>query len=122
TGDGSFGRYSRAGAGAYWTNDGGHTWHHARGIPSDAFGFKVAVDRAHPRVMYAATGAGLFRSTDAGRSFRNVMLPTGACAGKPARGDCLLANQVTDVVVKAPGGAPKAKGGAVLAAVGWRDG
>ncbi|MDQ3877098.1 MAG: hypothetical protein M3290_01930 [Actinomycetota bacterium] len=123
TGDGSFGRYSRAGAGAYWTNNNGKRWHHSRGIPSNAFAFKVAVDQAHPKIVYAATGGGLFRSTNAGRSFRNVKLPTGPCAGKPMTTKfCLLANQVTDVVVQQKGGASNTKGGAVLAAVGWRDG
>lgn len=123
TGDGSFGRYSRAGAGAYWTNNNGKSWHHAKGIPSDAFAFKVAVDQAHPNIVYAATGAGLFRSTNAGHSFKNVKLPTGKCAGKPMTAKyCLLANQVTDVVVQEKGGSSNTKGGAVLAAVGWRDG
>src|SRR5205807_567189 len=92
----------------------------AKGAPSDAFGFKVAVDQAHPNNVYVATGAGLYRSTNAGRSFANVKLPTGTCAGKSNRvKGCLLANEVTDVVVQAPGGATKTKGGAVLAAVGW---
>jgi photosystem II stability/assembly factor-like uncharacterized protein len=123
TGDGSFGRYSREGAGAFWTSNNGRKWHRSRGLPSDAFAFKVAVDGAHPKIVYAATGAGLWRSTNAGRSFKNVKLPTGRCKGKSmhARG-CLLANQVTDVVVRQPGGATADKGGAVLAAVGWRGG
>ncbi|MFN2543975.1 MAG: hypothetical protein ABR600_05310 [Actinomycetota bacterium] len=120
TGDGSFGRYSRPGAGAFWSND-GKTWHHAKGVPSGAFGFNVAVDQRFPKRVYVATGKGLFRSADAGRTFVNVQLPTGDCAGT-SRGDCMLANEVTDVVVKAPAGTPARHGGAVLAAVGWRDG
>lgn len=123
TGDGSFGRYSLEGAGIYRSTNGGRSWQRAAGAPSDAFGFRVAVDPSNPRVVYAATGAGLYRSDDAARSFRNVALPTGACAGKSNRTrGCLLANVVTDVVVQAPGGSKGAKGGRVLAAVGWRDG
>src|SRR5439155_5032475 len=123
TGDGSFGRYSRAGAGAFWSSNGGKRRHRAKGVPSDAFGFKVTVDQAHPKRVYLATGGGLFQSLDAGRTYKNVKLPTGACAGKSNRvKDCLLANEVTDVVVQAPGGSTKTKGGTVLAAVGWRDG
>jgi hypothetical protein len=123
TGDGSFGRYSLEGAGVYRSNDNGRTWRRAAGAPSDAFGFKVAVDESNPKVVYAATGAGLFRSDDAAKSFRNVALPTGACAGKSNRTKgCLLANVVTDVVVQTPGGTTGAKGGRVLAAVGWRNG
>jgi hypothetical protein len=123
TGDGSFGRYSLEGAGVYRSTDKGRSWRRATGAPSDAFGFRVAVDDSNPKVIYAATGAGLFRSDDAARSFHNVALPTGACAGKSNRvKGCLLANIVTDVVVQSPGGANKAKGGRVLAAVGWRNG
>jgi photosystem II stability/assembly factor-like uncharacterized protein len=120
TGDGSFGRYSRPGAGAFWSRN-GRKWHRAKGVPSDAFGFNVAVDQKHPERVYVATGKGLFRSRDAGRTFHNVKLPTGKCKGKSS-GTCMLANEVTDVIVKAPGGAPARHGGAVLAAVGWRDG
>lgn len=123
TGDGSFGRYSRAGAGAYYSTNDGKKWRRAKGVPSDTFAFKVAVDQANPKIVYLATGSGLFRSTDAGRSYVNVALPTGACAGKSNRvRNCLLANMVTDVTVKVPGGATDEKGGQVLAAVGWRTG
>ena len=123
TGDGSFGRYSREGAGLYYSNNNGKRWRRARGLPSDAFGFKIATDEAHPKIVYAATGAGLWRSTNAGRKFVNVKLPTGKCAGKSNRvKGCLLANMVTDVIVKKPGGSTEEKGGQVLAAVGWRAG
>ena len=123
TGDGSFGRYSLEGSGVYRSRDFGKTWTRAKGAPSDAFGFKVAVDPSNPKVVYAATGSGLFRSTDAGASFSNVRLPVGKCAGKSNRvKGCLLANVVTDVSVEAPGGSTGAKGGRVIAAVGWRHG
>ena len=123
TGDGSFGRYSREGAGAFYSPDGGHRWYRSHGLPDEAFGFKVAVDEVHPNVVYAATGSGLYRSVDGARSFSNVALPTGYCAGRSNRvHPCLLANIVTDVVVQAPGGATDAPGGAVMAAVGWRGG
>jgi hypothetical protein len=123
TGDGSFGRYSREGAGAYYTRNGGKKWHRSKGVPSDAFGFNVATDPAHPKRVYVATGAGLFRSSNGGKSFKNVKLPTGRCKGKSNRvKKCLLANIVTDVVVQAPKGSTNVKGGKVLAAVGWRGG
>ena len=84
-----------------------------------------------PDNVYAATGVGLFRSTDA----RRDASPTSTC--RPARGraparasrtaptpkDCFLANMVTDVVVQAPRRHDRrAQAGAVLAAVGWRAG
>jgi hypothetical protein len=123
TGDGSFGRYSREGAGVYRSTNMGRSWTKGKGTPSDAFGFRVAVDPTNSKVVYVATGAGLFRSQDAGRSFSNVKLPTGKCAGKSNRvKGCTFANVVTDVAVQSPGGAGAAKGGAVVAAVGWRDG
>ena len=122
SGDGSFGRTSSAGAGAYRSNDGGRTWTHARGVPDGALGFKVAVDPANPSTVYLATGAGLYRSTDAGRTYADVKLPVGPCAGKGNAGKCALANIVTDVAVQAPGGSSNVKGGKVLTVVGWRGG
>lgn len=135
TGDNAFGGDSIAGLGVYRTTDLGAHWAHATGVPDGVLGFKVAVDASHPERVYAATGAGLFRSTDAGASFENVKLPTGQgraagtpdCAGRPVTAkDCFLANMVTDVVVQGPANAntagAHAKPGAVLAAVGWRAG
>ncbi|MEA2498818.1 MAG: hypothetical protein QOH26_1223, partial [Actinomycetota bacterium] len=123
TGDGSFGRYSREGAGVWFSRNKGKTWRRSKGVPSDAFGFNVAFDAAHPRRVYVATGTGLFRSRNGAKSFKNVKLPTGDCAGKSNRAKgCLLANMVTDVVVQQPKGSTDVKGGAVLAAVGWRGG
>ncbi len=124
TGDGSFGASSLEGAGVYRSTNEGKTWQRAKGAPTNAFGFRVTVDPTNAQVVYVATGAGLFRSADAGKSFSNVKLPTGACAGKSNRDKgCTFANVVTDVIVKAPGGFNAAnKGGTVLAAVGWRGG
>jgi hypothetical protein len=123
TGDGSFGADSLEGMGAFRSTDGGRSWQRASGVPDGAFGFRVAVDQAHPGTVYAATGAGLFRSTDFAKTFQDVKLPVGDCAGKGnVSKACSLANIVSDVVVQAPGGAADATGGAVLAAVGWRGG
>jgi photosystem II stability/assembly factor-like uncharacterized protein len=120
TGDHAFSN-DYAGVGAYWTTDEGKTWHKAKGSPVGALSFRVAVDPNNPNVVYLATGQGLFRSTDAGRSFTNVNLPTGDCAGDSSKPNCFFANVVTDVAVQ-----PKDKlgheGGAVIAAVGWRAG
>jgi hypothetical protein len=121
TGDNAFGGNTYAGAGAYWSDDTGGTWHKSKGIPDGAMGFRLAVRADDPNTVYAATGVGLFRSTDAGRSFEDVLLPTGDCAGKSFTRGCFLANVVTDVVVQS---ADKFghSGGAVLAVVGWRAG
>jgi hypothetical protein len=120
TGDHAFSN-DYAGMGAYWTTDGGTTWNHSKGIPDGALSFTVAVDPTNPKRLYAATGLGLYRSDDAGRSFENVKLPTGDCAGDSAKANCFFANIVTGVAVQA---ADKLghKGGAVAAAVGWRAG
>ncbi len=121
SGDNAFGGYTYAGTGGYYTTNGGRTWKRAKGLPAGAMAFKLAVDPTNPREIYAATGFGLFRSTNAGRSFVNTRLPTGACAGNSLKEGCFLANIVTDVVVQVPDelGSP---GGIVLAVVGWRAG
>jgi hypothetical protein len=75
--------------------------------------FKVVADPATPSRVYAATGAGLFRSTDGGASFSDVALPTG-CRPYTSPG-CFLANMVTDVAVHQTNHQ-------VTAAVGWRAG
>ena len=86
-------------------------------------GFEVEVDPTNPRVVYTATSQGLYRSADAGRTYANVKLPTGRCAGKTGyANDCMNGNWVTDVEVQEPGGTTGAKGGAVIAAVGYRAG
>ncbi|MDX6659506.1 MAG: hypothetical protein QOJ55_328, partial [Solirubrobacteraceae bacterium] len=120
TGDMAFSN-DYAGVGTYWsTNDGG-TWHKSKGAPDGALSFRVAVDPTNPKVVYLATGFGLFRSTDAGRNFTNVNLPTGDCAGDSSKPNCFFANVVTDVAVQSADHFGN-KGGAVVAAVGWRAG
>lgn len=121
TGDNNGGGNSFAGSGVFWTTDEGASWHRATGVPSGILGFKVAVDPTNPLKVYAATGGGLFQSKDGGKSFANVALPTGDCAGEPAVHPCFFANQVTDVVVQAPDQFGNT-GGRVVAAVGWRAG
>lgn len=123
SGDNAFGGNTYGGLGVYRSTDGGRTWRRSSGVPNGVQGFAAAVDQRHPKIVYAATGAGLFRSVDAGRSFRNVNLPTGArCQGTTfMRPNCFFANVVTDVVVQAPDRFGH-RGGTVLAAVGWREG
>ena len=119
-----------SGVGAYRSTDLGKSWKKAKGVPDGVNGFQIAVDPTNDNTVYAATGAGLFRSTDAGQSYTNVRLPVSPagsvpnCNGAaPSVEGCFLANMVTDVVVRAPGGVgADKKGGAVVAAVGWRAG
>ena len=119
-----------AGDGAYRTIDLGRTWQKSNGIPDGVDSFQVAVDPTNASTVYAATGGGLFRSTDDGAHYTNVDLPvtpsgtTPNCNGAlPSVEGCFLANMVTDVVVRAPGGiGADTSGGEVIAAVGWRAG
>ncbi len=125
TGDNAFGGNTYAGLGAYYSDDEGKTWTHAAGIPDGLLSFRLAVDPSDTQKVYAATGGGLYRSTDGGASYVNVNLPTGDCAGQPVSAkNCFLANVVTDVTVQGKANAQTAgaKPGAVLAAVGWRAG
>src|SRR3954451_21012787 len=120
TGDMAFSN-DYAGVGTFWSTDDGQTWHKSRGAPDGALSFRVAVDPTNANIVYLATGMGLYRSTDAGRSFANVDLPTGSCHGDSTKPNCFFANVVTDVAVQ-PSDKLGHNGGAVVAAVGWRDG
>ncbi|MES2885849.1 MAG: hypothetical protein V4709_13660 [Pseudomonadota bacterium] len=127
-GEGVMGSSGYLGLGAYWTSDLGKTWTRSTGFPDESLAFKVAVDQSQENIVYIASNKGLFRSTDAGKSFTNVKLPTTEdCAGEEDLSTkCLYTNFVTDVVVKVPGGSTAATcpaaGCPVLAAVGFRTG
>ena len=118
TGDPAYGGDALSGLGIYRTTDDGKTWIRAKGVPTGTITFRIAVDPTNPDVVFAATGKGLWRSRDAGKSFINVVLPTGCT--EVENPDCFFANMVTDVVVR--GGSVTSGGGQVLAAVGWRAG
>ncbi len=131
TGEHVQGGNTYVGLGAFWSDDLGATWNQAEGVPDNAGASAIVVDPAHPNIVYAATHKGLFRSIDGGETYVNTRLPVSAeCEGN-AEGPCGLANVVSDVVVKEPGGVSlagldavecDAKGCAVLAAVGYRGG
>lgn len=132
TGEHVQGGNTYVGLGGYWSDDLGKNWHLAKGLPDGAGAGKLAVDLSNPKIVYAATHKGLFRSDDAGESFVNVNLPTGECAGVVTdTGPCSLANVVTDVVIRQPGGIDATAlsptkcdptGCTVMAAVGYRGG
>ncbi|MCW3015252.1 MAG: hypothetical protein JWO02_2344 [Solirubrobacterales bacterium] len=122
TGDNAFGGNTYGGQGIFWSTDLGKTWKKAKGAPDGAQGFRVVTQDDRPDTLYAATGFGLYRSTNAGRSWTDVVLPTGDCAGKTTtRKGCFLANVVTDVQVRSADTFGH-DGGAVAASVGWRAG
>ena len=127
TGEPTFGSSAYTGLGAYWSGDLGRHWHRAKGLPNGALGFAIAVDKAAPANVYAATQLGLYGSRDGGRTYRNLLLPTTKnCVGVTnlhRHPKCALRSVVTDVVVAAPGGKnTQVRKGTVLAAVGWRGG
>ncbi len=124
SGEASAGGSVFTGLGAFYSTNSGATWQQSKGIPDGLMGFEIEVDPTKPTTVYAATSQGLYRSADAGRTYTNVNLPTGACAGKTGYNNiCQNGNWVTDVQIKAPGGVGSdKKGGQVLAAVGYRAG
>lgn len=126
TGEHTQGGNSYVGLGAYYSDDLGATWKHATGVPDGAFAFNLAVDQSNPSIIYAATGKGLFRSTDAGANYTNVALPVSTeCAGNTTNPVCGFANFVTGLAVKTPEGESDpacAEGCPVVAAVGYRAG
>ena len=127
-GESVMGNNGYMGLGAYWTTDLGATWTRSTGFPNGVQVYNARFDPGHPNIFYIASSIGLFRSTDAGRSFVNVRLPsTPDCAGVEDIGSkCQFANVVTDVAIRGPGGATDevcdASGCPVVAAIGWRAG
>ena len=123
SGDPTFGSGGYTGYGAFYSTNLGKTWTKAKGIPDGALGFEIEVDPTNPSEVYAATLFGLYRSTDGGKTYANVNLPTGACTGVAGGGHCQLANVVTDIAIKGTGGvSADVPAGTVIAAVGWRAG
>src|SRR5439155_114546 len=126
---GAAGSWTPLGKGALDASD--TTYDATQGSTQEGFNFVTgrvedfAYDAAHGRLYAAPVNGGLYRSTDDGRSWTDVKLPTGSCSGHTFDDrNCFLANIVTDVVVQA-GSNTSTKGaqpGAVLAAVGWRAG
>jgi hypothetical protein len=133
TGEHTQGGNTYVGLGGYWSDDLGKTWHHSAGLPDGTGAARLAVDQSNPLIIYAATHRGLFRSTNGGDSFVNVRLPVSEeCMGVvESDGPCQLANIVTEVTIRQPGGVGAAglsttecdaKGCTVLAAVGYKAG
>lgn len=123
SGDPTFGGGAYTGYGAFYSTNLGKTWKKATGIPDGALGFEIEVDPTNPNEVYAATMFGLYRSTNGGKSYVNVNLPTGECSGAAGGGHCQLANVITDIAIKGTGGVnADVPAGTVLAAVAWRGG
>src|SRR3954468_362490 len=95
------------GTGIYVTRNGGKTFTRAK---QNTTGYAVRQIAVAGGVVMAATNDGLFRSTDSGRSFTRITMPT-AGAGKEASGP--FARYISSVVIK-PGNPNE-----VTAAVGF---
>ena len=117
TGDNAVGGiFTPSGLGVYTSSNDGVTWVKSAGLPDGLTTYKIVVDPTNANVSYVATSKGLFRSSDDGATYANVVLPTGACAGDTSdNAQCTFANTVSDVAVQAGSGA-------VIAAVGWAYG
>lgn len=127
-GESVMGNNGYMGFGAFWTTDLGATWTRSEGFPSGVQVYNAKADPMFPNIFYIASSIGLYRSTDAGRRFVNVALPSSPeCAGvEDISSACQFANVVSDVAIRAPGGAGDAscapEGCPVIAAIGWRAG
>jgi hypothetical protein len=108
-GESVMGNNGYMGLGAFWSTDLGQSWTRSEGFPDGAQVYNARVDEGNPHILYIASSKGLFRSTDAGRSFVNARLPTQHgdtdCSGVEDVGSvCQFTNMATDVVIKVPGG------------------
>jgi hypothetical protein len=111
TGQGFQGGGEYGGLGAYYSHDGGATWHPSvTSVRGAAQQVAVGSDGA----VFAATTGGLFRSTDHGVTWSDVRLPTNAAGTAPAT-DTPVGSWTSDVVIK-----PGSSGAyTVFAAVGY---
>ncbi|HEV8580305.1 MAG TPA: hypothetical protein VGX68_14655 [Thermoanaerobaculia bacterium] len=77
TGEGTFPNRAVRGAGIFRTADGGITWQRLPATAGEEFWYvnDVAVSKADPRRIYAATWKGVFRSLDRGASWVRVLDP-----------------------------------------------
>jgi len=112
TGEANVGQDNFAGTGIYRTRDDGATWERVTKNIADASAVS-RIEIAGGRI-FVATNKGLYRSTDGGDSYEDVLLPTGADGKTPAT--TALGNVVSDVRIKP--GTPNE----ITAAVGWRKG
>jgi hypothetical protein len=111
TGQGFQGGGEYGGLGAYYSHDGGATWHPSATSVRGA-GQQVAV--GPDGTVFAATTGGLFRSTTHGVTWSDVRLPTNAAGTGPAT-DTPVGSWTSDVVIK-----PGSSGAyTVFAAVGY---
>jgi hypothetical protein len=111
TGQGFQGGGEYGGLGAYYSHDGGASWHPST---TSVRGAAQQITVAPDGVVFAATTGGLFRSTDEGVTWTDVPLPTNADGTAPATGTP-VGSWTSDVVIK-PGAAT---GYTVDAAVGY---
>jgi hypothetical protein len=112
TGEANTSSDSYAGVGILKSTDGGATWTRVGGDELvGALIFRIRVDPVDHTRLYAATSHGLFRWTAGATKWQRIL-------GVDAGGS-IIANMVTDVVVRpGTGGA----NGDIIAVVGWREG
>jgi photosystem II stability/assembly factor-like uncharacterized protein len=109
TGEANDRNSSAWGNGVYRSTDGGDTWQHV-GLSESRAIARVVVHPKDPAVAWvAATGdlwttggeRGLYKTTDAGKTWRAVLKATGALAGKVGAGDVALDPANPDVLYAA---------------------
>lgn len=105
TGENNGGRHIGFGDGVYVSHDSGSTWHH-RGLEKSEHISKVLVDPRDSNVVFAASQGplwspggerGLFKSTDGGKNWKNVLSTGGK--GKTVEENKDSYTGVTDVVM-----------------------
>jgi hypothetical protein len=111
TGEGNTSSDSYLGDGVYRSASGTGGWVRSAGVPSNVVITHIELAGTH---AYVATSSGLFRSTDGGKTFSKVSLPTNAANTAPATQ--AFGSFTNDVRVR-PGTPTE-----ITASVGWRSG
>lgn len=104
TGEGFGSADAVRGAGIFKTTNGGRTWTHLSATNHDDFHYvnKLLVSPLSSNRIYAATRSGVWRSTDAGTSWRKVFT-TKAANGSGTMDLAIRSDRPTDVVIATDG-------------------
>lgn len=112
--------YAGTAQGLFQSNDGGARWNLLDGPMTGAHVWSIAIDSVDPNILFAGTGnpskAGIYRSTDAGKSWKELSVPISDTASRTSiyssanaaksgeKASIAAAETASNIVIPAPTG------------------